>query len=187
MGLLLERCIPGTPLSRLPERDQDEVIARTLRRIWVQPPPGHPFRPLHEMCDRWIEESEVQADSIRFDGDKGLIRLGLTLFGALPRKSEQSALLSTDLHAGNILAAQREPWLLVDPKPYIGDPCYDVIQHLLNCEERLISDPFSLAHRMADLAGLDRDRMVLWLFARCVLESWDNPALLETAHRLRPT
>ncbi len=63
-------------------------------------------------------------------------------------------LLCTDLHAGNVLAAQRAPWLIIDPKPYIGDPAYDVLQHMLNCEDRLAADPAGLANRMADLAGV---------------------------------
>jgi streptomycin 6-kinase len=42
-------------------------------------------------------------------------------------------LLCTDLHAENVLAAEREPWLAIDPKPCIGDPAFDAIQHMLNC------------------------------------------------------
>ena len=53
-------------------------------------------------------------------------------------------LLSTDLHAGNVLAARREPWLMIDPKPFIGDPAFDPIQHMLNCESRLVADPTCL-------------------------------------------
>jgi streptomycin 6-kinase len=94
-------------------------------------------------------------------------------------------LLCTDLHGGNILAAEREPWLMIDPKPYVGDPCYDVLQHMLNCS-RLVSDPVSFARRMAELLGLDRERMALWQFARCVLESVDRPALREVAARIAP-
>jgi streptomycin 6-kinase len=45
-------------------------------------------------------------------------------------------LLATDLHAMNVLAATRQPWLAIDPKPYVGDPHYDPVQHLLNCEQR---------------------------------------------------
>jgi streptomycin 6-kinase len=95
-------------------------------------------------------------------------------------------MLCTDLHAGNVLAAEREPWLLVDPNPYVGDPTYDPLQHLLNCEQRLRSDPLGLATRLADLLDLDRDRLVLWLFARCVQESPDWPVLAEVALHLAP-
>lgn len=50
-------------------------------------------------------------------------------------------LLCTDLHGDNILAAQRESWLAIDPKPYLGDPAYDTLQHMLNCEGRLAAHP----------------------------------------------
>jgi len=84
-------------------------------------------------------------------------------------------------------AAQREPWLVIDPKPYVGDPTYDPLQHLLNCDERFRLDPRGLAHRMADLLGLDRQRLLRWLFARCVQESPEWPGLAEVARRIAPT
>ena len=54
-------------------------------------------------------------------------------------------LLATDPHGDNVLTAQREPWLVIDPKPYVGDPTYDLLQHTLNCEDRLAADPGGLA------------------------------------------
>ena len=78
-------------------------------------------------------------------------------------------LLFTDLHAGNVLAGRRRPWLLIDPKPYVGDPHYDVLQHLL-CTTSLQADPVGLLTEVADLAGLDAGRVRQWLFARCVQE-----------------
>jgi streptomycin 6-kinase len=95
-------------------------------------------------------------------------------------------LLCTDLHAGNVLAAQRQPWLVIDPKPYVGDPTYDVLQDLLNCEERLLVDPKGPGHALADLLDLDRQRLLLWLFARCVQESPDCPQLATVARRAAP-
>jgi streptomycin 6-kinase len=92
----------------------------------------------------------------------------------------------TDLHAGNVLAAGREPWLAIDPKPYVGDPTYDPLQHMLNCSERLQADPHGLVRRMADLLDLDADRLVRWTFARCVIESPDDPALAAVARSLAP-
>ena len=50
-------------------------------------------------------------------------------------------LLCTDLHAENILSAEREPWLVIDPKSHVGDPTYDVLQHILNCDGRLLTEP----------------------------------------------
>ena len=51
IALLVERCVPGTPLSLLPEPSQDTVIVGLLQRLWRPPPPGHGFRPLQIMCD----------------------------------------------------------------------------------------------------------------------------------------
>jgi hypothetical protein len=41
-----------------------------------------------------------------------------------------------------------------------------------------------MAWRLADLLELDRDRLVTWLFARCVKESPDWPSLADVARRL---
>ena len=57
---------------------------------------------------------------------------------------------------------------------------------MLNCPQRLRADPHGLAGRLADLLDLDRDRLLLWLFARCVQESPDWPALADVARRLAP-
>ena len=115
-----------------------------------------------------------------------MARDGIALFRSLPATANRAVLLCTDLHAGNVLAAQREPWLVIDPKPYVGDPTYDPLQHLLNCNERLYADPRDLVRRMADLLGLDRERLLLWLFARCVQESSNWPGLAEVARRIAP-
>jgi streptomycin 6-kinase len=37
VGLLLERCRPGTPLAELSERRQDVVVAELLRQLWSAP------------------------------------------------------------------------------------------------------------------------------------------------------
>lgn len=58
-ALLIERCVPGTPLGQvLPEPEQDQVVARLLGQLWAQPPAAGPFRPLAEMCAAWAEEFE---------------------------------------------------------------------------------------------------------------------------------
>jgi streptomycin 6-kinase len=186
-ALLLERCMPGTTLACRPEPEQDIVIAGLLRRLWLAPAPGHRFRSLQVMCDSWADEFEHKSAADRAGLDPGLARGGIALFRALPATADRAVLLCTDLHAENVLAAQREPWLVIDPKPYVGDPTYDPLQHLLNCGERLRADPHNLAGRMADLLGLDRERLLLWLFARCVQESLNWPALAETARRIAPT
>jgi streptomycin 6-kinase len=182
--LLLERALPGTVLSDKPEPDQDEVIAALLPRLWVPPPPQHRFRPLAEMCDQWADGFEAKQVAGESGLDPGLAADGMALFRSLPRSAPREVVLCTDLHAGNVLAADREPWLVIDPKPYVGDPTYDVLQHLLNCPERLAADPVGLVSRFADLLGLDGERLGLWLFARCVQESPGWPYLAGVARKL---
>jgi streptomycin 6-kinase len=104
----------------------------------------------------------------------------------LPSSADRSVLLCIDLHAGNVLAARREPWLVIDPKPFIGDPAYDAVQHMLNCDERLATDPAGLSQRMAGLLDLDPERLRLWLFARCAQESLHDLTMRELARRLAP-
>jgi streptomycin 6-kinase len=174
-AMVLERCRPGTELRDRPEREQHVVITDLLRAVWaVELPSDHPFRPLSVMADEWAElaSRRLADDPTRIDA--GLAREGLARFRELSRTGPTDVLLFTDLHAGNVLAGERCPWLLIDPKPYVGDPHYDVLQHLLNCNESLQADPIALLTEIADLAGLDRDRLRDWLFARCVQQSLDD-------------
>ncbi|MDQ1455913.1 MAG: streptomycin 6-kinase [Actinomycetota bacterium] len=186
VALLIERCVPGSALASRPEPEQDLVIASLLSRLWRELAPGHEFRPLQEMCDAWAEAFEQKSSTRPGVLDPGLAREGVGLFRALPASAERHVLLCTDLHAGNVLAAQREPWLMIDPKPYVGDPTYDPLQHLLNCDERLHADPAGLVRRIAELLALDPDRLLLWLFARCVIESVDWPTLAPIARLVAP-
>ena len=185
-AMLLERCNPGTVLRTLPEHEQDPVIASLLQRLWRSPSTPHPFRPLAALLDHWSKETLVQAEHWT---DAGIVREGLLLFQELPRTAAKDVLLATDLHAGNILRAERESWLVVDPKPFVGDPAYDATQHLFNCRARLRSDPAGMIRSLADLIGIDRDRVRLWTFARAAAEprdDWANNDLVQIARAIAP-
>jgi streptomycin 6-kinase len=185
-AMLLERCEPGTVLRTLPEPQQDLVIARLLGRLWRPPIAPHSFRPLSAMTAHWSAETEAQAEHWP---DTGLVREGLRLFKELPHDAPAPVLLATDLHAGNVLRAQREPWLVIDPKPFVGDPAYDATQHLLNCGARLRADPIGTIRRFADLLGVDGDRLRLWMFARAAAgprDDWKGDPLTDLARVLAP-
>ena len=181
--LLLERCRPGTQLRASPAGEHDLVIAGLLRRLWVKPPPGHGFRPLSDMCDYWAGRYEERSAAERSCLEAPLAEEGIRLLRELPRSGGDAVLLHTDLHAGNVLAAEREPWLAIDPKPYIGDPAYDVTQHIFNGVFVEGADAEALAARMAHLLDLDLSRIQLWLFARAVEASpyWAGMADLAQA------
>ena len=170
-ALLLERCEPGTHLQTLPEDEQDAVIAHLLQRLWRTPDSPHPFRPLSALLESWTQETLAQQQHWP---DSGLVRAGLDLWNDLLRSTKRNVLLATDLHAANVLRAEREPWLVIDPKPFVGDPAYDTTQHLLNCTGRLQSNFKSATARFADLAGLDPERVRLWTFSRLAAEPRDH-------------
>jgi len=173
-AMLLERCEPGTTLRSKDEAEQDLVIAGLLKRLWRSPVAPHPFRPLSAFTAYWSAETLAVAERWL---DTVLVREGLRLFKELPQSASNNVLLATDLHAGNVLRAQREPWLVIDPKPFVGEPAYDATQHLFNCEERLRSNPDGTIRRFADLLGVDHERVRLWTFARAAAEprnDWEN-------------
>lgn len=187
-ALLVERCEPGRTLAAsAPEPEQDEVIATLLRRLWARIlGPGHPFFTLEALCSAWADSFEADDTRDSRPVDAGLLRAGVDVLRTLPRTATTQVLLCTDLHAENILAARREPWLVIDPKPFMGDPAFDPVQHLLNCEARLNADPVGLVRRMAGLLDLDAERVRLWLFARCAQESRHDYGARDLARRLAP-
>lgn len=183
-AMLIERCLPGTALRSLPEVEQDAIVASLLRKLWRGLPESHPFRPLEEMTAFWADETTSDRDHWP---DDGLVGAGLELLRELPKTAAAHVLLATDLHAGNVLRAERAPWLVIDPKPFVGDPAYDATQHLFNCRARLFADPASTIDRFADLAAVDRERVRLWTFARAAAEpreDWGDVELLSLARKL---
>jgi streptomycin 6-kinase len=176
-AMLLERCEGGMALRQLPEEEQDVVIAGLLRRLWRKPTLPHPFRPLAAMTAYWAHEARARAGQWP---DVGLVQAGLRLFEELPRSTAAAVVLATDLHAGNVLQAQREPWLVIDPKPFVGDPAYDATQHLLNCPQRMHTHPHATLRRFADLLQVDDERVRWWMFARVAValsDRWDDASV----------
>jgi len=150
-AMLLERCEPGTHLRRLPEPEQDVVLAGLLRRLWRRPAEPHPFRPLTELTAYWLTEAGEPAEAAAIAAE-------------LHRTAPEEVVLATDLHAGNVLRAERAPWLVIDPKPFVGDPAYDATQHLLNRPE-----PERGLDNFAELLEVDAERVRLWLGVRRAL------------------
>jgi streptomycin 6-kinase len=186
-ALLLERCDPGIHLRALrPETDQDAVIATLLTRLWRVPESSHAFKPLAAMIARWTEETRAQSAEWP---DSALVEDGLHLLGELSRPRSHDVLLATDLHAGNVLRAERQEWLVIDPKPFVGDRAYDATQHLLNSVERLRSNPSDTIARFASLLDVDVERVRLWLFARAAAaprDNWSGDRLWQVARAIAP-
>ncbi len=166
-ALLLEKCDPGTNLQQLKLSDQDAIICELLQEMWAADPPTDEFPPLSKMVSLWNEETH---QAISRYPSPSLAKQGCQLKEQLINTTTRQVLLATDLHAGNILRAQRKPWLVIDIKPFIGDPAYDLTQHLVNSLDSLRDNPLVRINRLADQANVNRSRLKDWLFARLASE-----------------
>ena len=176
--LLLERLRPGVPLSSLTDDTQATSIAVGLMCQWWTPaPPGHPFPTVAE----WA--AGLDRLRARFDGGcgpfpKALVESAEALFAELIGSMTGPVLLHGDLHHGNIVSAERQPWLALDPKGVVGEPAYEAGALLRNPLPRLLheSNPRAvLARRVDQLVeelGFDRARLVGWGLAQAVLAAW---------------
>ena len=170
-AMLLERCAPGTPLLDHPDRDAAITIAcGVLRRLELPLAPGHPFLPVTELARRYT--TWIPADFARLGRafDARLADEAVSLCAAFAEDTSPPYLVNRDFHLGNVLAAQREPWLAIDPKPLAGERAFDT-GHLLR---DLLPDPLEpaavgrLVARLADELELDSGRVRGWALVRSV-------------------
>lgn len=107
-----------------------------------------------------------------------LVKTAETLFAELSGSMAEAVLLHGDLHYANILAAERRPWLALDPKGVVGEPAYEVGALLRNPRPQLLdeSDPGRILDRrldqLAEELGFDRARLLGWSLAQAVLSGW---------------
>jgi streptomycin 6-kinase len=157
-ALLLERCEPGTFLSD--EADALGVLIDLLPRLWKS---GEGFRPLEEEADFWLEHdlSEVPDARLRDAAAHYLRELA-------PTQGEH-VLLHQDLHGENVLAAEREPWLAIDPKPLAGEREFAVAPIVRSFElGHSKRDALYRLDRLTAELGLDRERARGWTIAQTV-------------------
>jgi streptomycin 6-kinase len=125
-ALLLERIEPGTVLGDHPDRDEAISIAcRLLRRLWRPVAEPHPFPSVRGLAQRWVIDLPQRFDRLRMPFEIALLRTAEGLSAELASSTVDPVLANRDYHLGNILAARREPWLLIDPKPLTGEPAFD--------------------------------------------------------------
>lgn len=128
------------------------------------------------MVEHWCDGAEERYPALRNAGQEVNFKLaerGLATLKQLASDPIEPTLLATDLHAGNVISSSRRPWLVIDPKPHVGDASYELTQHLMNIKPRIECDGPDLITNLATLADVDQDRLLKWTFGRLCLEAED--------------
>jgi streptomycin 6-kinase len=172
-ALLIERCRPGT---RLWEAGADEpaVVAELLPRLLLEPEEPHPFRLLANEAERWAQEVPKQYELGGRPFERKLLDVAVEVFRSADRNA--AFLANQDFHGGNVLKAEREPWLVIDPKPLVGERELDGVGLLRNAVSRGGSSTPSV-RRWLDVLhamGLDRERLRAWGVAHALAWGWDE-------------
>jgi streptomycin 6-kinase len=168
-ALLVERCFPGTQLwAEAGEERANEIAAEVLRRLWRTPVAHHPFRLLTDSAAEWEESIPAAWDRLGHPFERSLLDLALDALRDLRSSQPEVVILHQDFHGGNVLAAEREPWLAIDPKPLVGERAFDTASLLRDRRAELARDPQpvrSITRRLdllSEALELDRERMRGW-------------------------
>ncbi len=116
---LIERCEPGTPLSAENPTLALETLISLLPRLWIPAPPTIPS--LADEVKRWLQSVPRRWEQAGRPVERRLIDIAMKTMRHLASSQGGQVLVHQDLHADNVLRAQREPWLAIDPKPLIGE------------------------------------------------------------------
>lgn len=185
-ALLIERCRPGTRL-RESEADPFAVIADLLPRLWLEPGAGHPFRSMADEAMRWTEEVTRRYEMAGRPFERRLLSVALDTFDSADRTAR--SLVNQDLHGANILRAEREPWLLIDPKPAVGEREMSAVGLLANAAwDGGVGAVRRWLGALGEL-GLDRDRLRDWGVAHALAWGSDrdgrwSPSSVEAARTI---
>jgi streptomycin 6-kinase len=176
-ALLLERCDPGTVLAERPAHEALDVLIGLLPRLWKS---GDGFRPLADESALWIEQIERDvADETLKDVALGYLR------ELAPTQGEQ-VLVHQDLHGENVLAAQREPWLTIDPKPLAAEREFAAAPIIRSFElGHSKRDALNRLDRLSSELGLDRERVRGWTIAQTIAWSGGSDYIDEHMQTVR--
>ncbi|HZX03140.1 MAG TPA: aminoglycoside phosphotransferase family protein [Kribbella sp.] len=168
--ILLERLKPRT-LDDLPDHvEATRILAELLSRLMVVPaPPG--VRTLADIAAGMIDDAPRIIPLLADPAERALTwRFVAMVKELLPEPGDR--LLHWDLHYLNVMAAERRPWLAIDPKPLAGDPAFELMPAVWNRWDDLVAtgdlhqairDRFDL---MLEVTGIDRERALGWTAGR---------------------
>ncbi|MFE0138243.1 aminoglycoside phosphotransferase family protein [Streptomyces sp. NPDC059037] len=171
-ALLLERLHRDVSVRSLPEAKALLEAAGTLRRLWVEPPPGH-------RCETVAERTGRQADAMRAsaaaDGEVApLVDAALAAREELLAGAPDVRLLHGTFRQSKVLQGDRVPWLAVGPDPVVGEPAFDLARLVRDRVEDLIASPSGASitrrrvKKLAESLDVDQERLRGWTLFRAV-------------------
>ena len=166
-ALLLERLDPTRTLNSMDLRAAAQVAGTLLRRLAIPAPGG--VRPLRDVAGDIGASLQVRQERLGHPVPEGWLATADGLAHELGA-SAGDWLVHADLHYGNVLAGNREPWLAIDPKPVAGDPEHAVPELLWTRADEL-EDAEAIQRLLAILASggeLDGEKARGWAMVRCV-------------------
>ncbi|WP_051703974.1 aminoglycoside phosphotransferase family protein [Glycomyces sp. NRRL B-16210] len=182
-AMLLERARPGTALlehappgadERTAARERLAIACGIFRRLWRTPPPaeGHPAIPTAtDLLKGWSERFDAAAANAAPEIAKDLA-LGVDLCAALADEGE-IGIANRDNHLSNVIAAEREPWLLIDPKPVLAERAFDGGYFLFKQQFHGPLGGTELLRAVAEGLGADRERVRAWGMVRTIAQIAD--------------
>jgi streptomycin 6-kinase len=183
-AMLLERCEPGTLLAKAEPGEALAVLVDLLPRLWKRV--DAPFRPLAEEARWWVDSLPADWETAGRPFERRLLDAAIDRLRALADSQGEEVLLHQDLHGDNVLAAQREPWLAIDPKPLVGEREFAVAPIVRDPE--LGHSRRDVLHRLDRLTaelGLDRDRARGWTIGQTIAWSLDTSYLPKHVETVR--
>jgi streptomycin 6-kinase len=175
-ALLLERLRPES-LENVSDVDACDVAAALYRRLHV--PAMAQLPSLSALLAQWADEFAALPRSAAIP--HRLVEQAAALCRDLVTEPD-SVVLHGNLHYGNVLAADREPWLAISPQPINGDPSYEVAPMLWHRWNELADHVrFGVQRRfyaLVDAAGFDEHRARAYAVIRVVRAATQDPANL---------
>lgn len=176
-ALLIERCQPGVHLSTAEANEGIAVMADLLPRLWK--PAGEPFTTLRSEAELWKQGLTERWEAAGRPFERRLLDAAIDSLNDLADTQGEQVLLHQDLHGDNVLAAEREPWLAIDPKPLVGEREFAVAPIVRSYE--LGHSREAVWKRLDQLTselGLDRERARLWSFAQTLAWAFEGTSVL---------
>jgi streptomycin 6-kinase len=178
-ALLLERARPGTHLREAGTDEALDVLAGVLPRLWK--PAGAPFRSLEEEAGWLAGYIRAEWEQAGKPFDERLVDAAVAALQELAPTQGKQVLLHQDLHADNVLAAEREPWLVIDPKPLVGEREFALAPVVRSFE--LGHGRREVLHRLDRLSeelDLDRERSRGWALGQTI--AWSVGSEFQERH-----